>query len=230
MPTPGDVDVVIAAELMEAGRSVLRGLVTPDRTTLIASTHRAYAVVEKETPGDGVARSGSGRSTRADVRRASASSPSTWRRWRTANGSVISACMFGALAGSGALPFRRAKPSRRRSRPAARASSPSLSAFGAAHTQAAKTPSAARATVAVATRPAKRFAALPTSTGHPRARRSPRRASASFRRPLHAMLFAGVKRLVDFQDVAYANEYLDRLTKLCRARPRQRRRRPRTTR
>ena len=41
MPTPGDVDVVLAAELMEAGRSVLRGLVTPDRTTLIASTHRA---------------------------------------------------------------------------------------------------------------------------------------------------------------------------------------------
>ena len=54
MPTPGDVDVVMAAELMEAGRSVLRGLVTPDRTTLIASTHRALAVAEKQTPGDGV--------------------------------------------------------------------------------------------------------------------------------------------------------------------------------
>src|SRR4029077_17608603 len=47
MPTPGDVDVVMAAELMEAGRSVLRGLVTPDRTTLIASTHRALAIAEK---------------------------------------------------------------------------------------------------------------------------------------------------------------------------------------
>ena len=55
MPTPGDVDVVMAAELMEAGRSVLRGLVTPERTTLIASTHRAFAVVEKQAPGDGVA-------------------------------------------------------------------------------------------------------------------------------------------------------------------------------
>src|SRR3979490_2431570 len=31
MPTPGDVDVVIASELMEAGRSVLRGLVTPEQ-------------------------------------------------------------------------------------------------------------------------------------------------------------------------------------------------------
>ena len=54
MPTPGDVDVVIGAELMEAGRAILRGLVTPDRTTLIASTHRSFAVQEKLVPGDGI--------------------------------------------------------------------------------------------------------------------------------------------------------------------------------
>ncbi len=47
MPTPGDVDIVIAAEMMEAGRSILRGLVTPDKTVLIASTHRSFAVSEK---------------------------------------------------------------------------------------------------------------------------------------------------------------------------------------
>ena len=40
MPMPGDVDIVLASELMEAARAVQRGLVTPDRTTLIASTHR----------------------------------------------------------------------------------------------------------------------------------------------------------------------------------------------
>src|SRR6267378_1345554 len=44
---------VIGAELMEAGRAMQRGLVSPDRTTLIASSHRAYAVVEKAAPGDG---------------------------------------------------------------------------------------------------------------------------------------------------------------------------------
>src|SRR5580658_6260401 len=52
MPMQGDVDVVLAAEWMEAGRSMLRGLVTPERTTLIASTHRSFAVSEKEKPGD----------------------------------------------------------------------------------------------------------------------------------------------------------------------------------
>src|SRR5678816_1908600 len=47
MPLPGDVDVVLASELMEAGRAVQRGLVTPERTTLIASTHRVYSIAEK---------------------------------------------------------------------------------------------------------------------------------------------------------------------------------------
>src|ERR1041385_1486930 len=47
VPVPGDVDVVIASELMEAGRAVQRGFVTPDRTTLVASTHRVYAMTEK---------------------------------------------------------------------------------------------------------------------------------------------------------------------------------------
>jgi len=105
MPTPGDVDVVMAAELMEAGRSVLRGLVTPDKTTLIASTHRAYAVVEKEKPGDGVgdpfvvvdALDFAARRTIAfDM-----------EKLAVERGTMISSAMLGALAGSGALPFER---------------------------------------------------------------------------------------------------------------------------
>src|SRR3954464_12791895 len=53
MPLPGDVDVVLASELMEAGRAVQRGLVTNDRTTLIASTHRVFSIAEKSALGDG---------------------------------------------------------------------------------------------------------------------------------------------------------------------------------
>jgi len=47
MPVPGELDIVIASELMEAGRAIQRGLVTPDRTTLIASTNRVYSMTEK---------------------------------------------------------------------------------------------------------------------------------------------------------------------------------------
>ncbi|HIF11345.1 MAG TPA: hypothetical protein EYQ81_16890, partial [Sneathiellales bacterium] len=56
-PAVGDVDIMISAELMEAGRAIMRGFVTPDRTTLIASTHRTLAVSEKMVPGDGIASS-----------------------------------------------------------------------------------------------------------------------------------------------------------------------------
>src|SRR5258708_11170954 len=53
MPVPGEVDIALASELMEAGRAIQRGLVTPDRTTLIASTHRVYSMTEKTAIGDG---------------------------------------------------------------------------------------------------------------------------------------------------------------------------------
>src|SRR4029078_2426145 len=56
-PAQGDVDILIAAELMEAGRAVMRGFVTPDLPTLIASSHRIAAVSEKSEPGDGRASS-----------------------------------------------------------------------------------------------------------------------------------------------------------------------------
>jgi indolepyruvate ferredoxin oxidoreductase beta subunit len=46
-PGVGDVDIVLASELMEAGRTIASGFVTPDRTLLIASTSRSYLVVEK---------------------------------------------------------------------------------------------------------------------------------------------------------------------------------------
>ena len=79
MPVPGDVDVVIASELMEAGRAIQRGLVTPDRTTLIASTNRVFSMTEKIAMADG--RVDADDAARRLPRRGQAhASPSTWRR------------------------------------------------------------------------------------------------------------------------------------------------------
>jgi indolepyruvate ferredoxin oxidoreductase beta subunit len=195
---------------MEAGRSILRGLVTPDRSTLIASTHRLYAIVEKEKPGDAIA------DPKVVIEGANFAAKRViafdMEVLANRNNSVISACLFGALAGSGVLPFER-EAFEAVIKAGGKGVAPNLSAFGAAHTQATKTPSAARATVAVATRPAKRFASLPTFAGHPQLDGLLARIR-EFPRPLHNILFAGVKRLTDFQDPAYANEYLDRLMKL----------------
>src|SRR5690349_1240995 len=105
MPVPGEVDVVIASELMEMGRAIQRGLVTPDRTTLIASTHRVYSMTEKIALGDGRVQSdvltdsgkvAAKRFIHADFAQIAADT-----------GSVISAALFGALAASGSLPFGR---------------------------------------------------------------------------------------------------------------------------
>ena len=52
-PAIGEVDVALATELLEAGRMIFNGFVTPERTTLIASTHRVLAIGERMAMGDG---------------------------------------------------------------------------------------------------------------------------------------------------------------------------------
>lgn len=52
-PVEGGVEVVVASELLEAARMVERGFVTPGRTFLLASTHRVLTVPEKSARGAG---------------------------------------------------------------------------------------------------------------------------------------------------------------------------------
>lgn len=52
-PAPGEVDVLVATELLEAARMVQAGYVTPDRTLVVGSTHRVYTMAEKTAGGDG---------------------------------------------------------------------------------------------------------------------------------------------------------------------------------
>jgi indolepyruvate ferredoxin oxidoreductase beta subunit len=104
-PTPGEVDVVIASELMESGRAVQRGFSTADRTTLITSTSRVYSIDEKTALSDGRvndakliegARAASKRLVADDFMSLAEDA-----------GSVISSSLLGALAGSEALPIAR---------------------------------------------------------------------------------------------------------------------------
>ncbi|MCA8868324.1 MAG: indolepyruvate oxidoreductase subunit beta family protein [Rhodobacteraceae bacterium] len=50
-PCPGEVNVVITTELLEAGRAVEQGYVSGDKTILITSSHRDYSISEKVQPG-----------------------------------------------------------------------------------------------------------------------------------------------------------------------------------
>lgn len=203
MPSPGDVDIVLAAEFMEAGRAMLRGLVTPGRTVLIASTHRALAISEKESLSDSTGDSG----IVVDAAQFAAKRVIAFDMEAPAKhvGSVISASLFGALAGSRALPFARAN-FEAVIRQGGKGIEPSLRAFAAGFDRAAEArpPS-------VPPLPQKRFMPLPVKASQPSLDNLLGRIRNGFPPAIHAMLFAGVSRLVDYQDTDYAADYLDRV-------------------
>jgi len=194
MPVPGELDIVIASELMEAGRALQRGLVTPGRTTLIAATHRVYSMTEKTAMGDG----------RMDATALIEGSAAAARRFvhhdfaRIASeaGSVISAALFGALAATGALPFPRNsfEDAIRRGEVGVE---PSLAAFAAGWTAAAHGGAGIQPAIHPDIQPASR---MPDA-----------RIEREFPPASHEILLAGIKRLADYQDERYAAEYLDRL-------------------
>ena len=104
-PSPGNVDIMVASELIEAGRAMQNGYVSPERTALIASTHRIYATIEKMQMGDG--RFESERVIAAGKQLARHATLFDMRKLAQDSGTVINAVLFGAMAGSGALPLSR---------------------------------------------------------------------------------------------------------------------------
>ncbi|MEC8289424.1 MAG: 2-oxoacid:acceptor oxidoreductase family protein, partial [Pseudomonadota bacterium] len=102
-PAPGNMDIVVTSELMEAGRMLENGMVTPDRTTLIASTHRVYSVVEKSAMGDGLFRSDKlDNAAQKLAKRAVLFDMSTLAE---KEGTVLNAIVLGVIAGSRELPI-----------------------------------------------------------------------------------------------------------------------------
>src|SRR3954462_14708826 len=104
-PSPGNVDVMVASELVEAGRAMTNGFVSPERTTLIASTHRIYATVEKMQMADG--RYDDDKVSAAASQLAKQAVLFDMRKLAQDSGTVINAVLFGAMAGSGVLPLSR---------------------------------------------------------------------------------------------------------------------------
>jgi len=134
-PSPGNVDVMVASELIEAGRAMLNGFVSPERTTLIASTHRIYATVEKMQMADG--RFDSDRVRDAAQQLAKTAVLFDMRKLAQDSGTVINAVLFGAMAGSGVLPLSRAV-CEQAIRHGGRGAEASLRGFAAGHDIAAR--------------------------------------------------------------------------------------------
>ncbi len=200
MPMPGDVDIVIASELMETGRALLRGFATADRTTLIGSTHRIYAISEKSAMGDG--RGSSDRIIEAAGERSKRFIGFDMEAAADRSKSVISAIMFGALAGSEALPFPRAS-FEQAIRDSGIAVTNNLNGFEAGH-------AAAQGVVSLPREAEHAIPQASTAAG----RQLEARARALM--PAEALpdCLRGIARLMDYQDAGYASLYLDRLEPL----------------
>jgi indolepyruvate ferredoxin oxidoreductase beta subunit len=199
MAVPGDVDLVVAAELMEAGRAVVRGLVTPDRTTTVASTHRIYGITEKSAMGDGI--------VNANAVFAALESRSKrlisfdMQALADEHGSVISSVLFGAIAASAVLPFPRALYEQAITQSGV-AVKTNLAGFAAGFERALT-----RSQMASLVPPS---AGPTTELG----RKLDERIKREFPAHLHGLLQEGVKRTLDFQDGDYARLYLDRVQEI----------------
>ena len=200
-PGVGDVDLVVASELMEAGRAVVGGYVTADRTTTIASTSRSYLVVEKMAMADG--RYDQQRLIEAVQKNSRHSLLLDLEAIARDSGAMINAVMLGVVAGTGALPI-----------PAA--------AFEAAIRADGKVVETNlrgfRAGLAAAQGGAQP-AAVPAEPARPTVPSLAELEGDIARLPEAARAFAseGVRRLIAYQDLGYARLYLDRLAAVCDA-------------
>lgn len=194
-PGVGDIDIAVASELLEAGRTVANGFVTPDRTHVIGSLSRFYAMDEKIAMGDG--RFDRNKLIRIIRDHAKSVSLIDMDALAKQSGSIVNAVMLGAIAGCGRLPLR-LEQFEAAIREDGKSVDSNLKGFRAGY-------DATRANLPPAKVSEKKnnAAATPALVEHEVARTFPAVAQATG--------LEGVRRLINYQSVAYGRLYLDRL-------------------
>jgi indolepyruvate ferredoxin oxidoreductase, beta subunit len=104
-PVPGALDAIVSSELLETARQIGNGMSSPERTLVISSSSRTFTTQERMQLADG-------RTDSAEllkVLRAFSREHQVFDMGAVAReaGTVVSAVMLGAIAGSGLLPFTR---------------------------------------------------------------------------------------------------------------------------
>lgn len=193
-PGVGDIDIAVASELLEAGRTVANGFVTPERTTMIASTSRFFAMDEKVAMGDG--RFDPDRLRKVIGENAREAMLLDMTALAQQAGSIVNAVMLGAIAGSGRLPISN-ETFEAAIRADGKAVEGNLRGFRAG-LEAIR----AKAQTAPAIPPKKNAAAGLAAL---------EQAAQQFPTPAQPIVLEGVRRLTAYQNAAYARLYLDRL-------------------
>ena len=201
-PMPGRVDVVVASEWLETARMMERGFVTPELTTLIASTSRVFTTQEKMHGADG----------RFDPERIRSLALTLARRavlmdmeaLTIEHQTVVSAVMFGAMAGAGVLPWGD-EVSEAVIRASGKGVKASLAAFAAAKAVAARTMTSAagqESSTSIKT------SAVGSSSASTQPDQPTLQADTT---ELTTLIELGAQRCEDYQDARYAEDYRQRL-------------------
>ena len=196
-PGVGDIDIAVASELLEAGRTVANGFVTPARTTMITSTSRFYAMDEKIAMGDG--RFDQERLVKVIADNSREAMLLDMAALAKQAGSIVNAVMLGAIAGSGRLPIA-VETFEDAIRADGKAVEGNLRGFRAGlDAVRAKTQS---------------FAAAPPKKHAADSLAALEQATRDFPALAQPIVREGVRRLAAYQNPAYAQLYLDRLAPL----------------
>ncbi|MDE2296528.1 MAG: indolepyruvate oxidoreductase subunit beta family protein [Burkholderiales bacterium] len=229
-PVPGALDLLVSSELLETVRQIANGMGNAQRTQVISARSRTLTTAEKMPLGDGradaqvlmrIVREHSAQAHLLDMAAITQSA-----------GTVISAVLFGAIAASGVLPFARqayqatiaaggrgAQASLRGFDAAfeALASMRNERAAGAADSFAARaTPALGPAAATFAAPAAPAPAPAPVPVPAPAARLVPAWLR-EFPAAVHEVAALGHARVLEYQDLRYAQLYLERLRRVLAA-------------
>jgi indolepyruvate ferredoxin oxidoreductase beta subunit len=197
-PVPGALDVLLAPEFLEVGRMIEQGFVSPARTTVIASTHRLLSIHEKIATGRAIyPHEALQRAAETAAHRLVAFDALALAR---EHGTEANAVLLGAVAGAGVLPI-------------------SEGAFRAAIERKGVAVKSNLAGFDLGIRlvreaPPGRIAEAPArleTAGPPALPADLQSVVDSMPGEAREVVARGVHRLIDYQDDAYAREYLQRL-------------------
>jgi indolepyruvate ferredoxin oxidoreductase beta subunit len=201
-PLPGRLDALVSSELLETARQIGNGLASNDRTLVISASSRALTTAEKMTMGDGRRPEGplldviAAHSLRHHVM--------DMDRLCQESGTLVSAVMLGAIAGSGLLPFSREHYEAVLAGPS-KAAQASLRGFASAFDLVTRQREQAQYVEQVMKPAAPKLAASAVL---------PDDVATKFPAVLHPLMGLAHQRLVEYQGPAYARLYVQRLERL----------------
>jgi indolepyruvate ferredoxin oxidoreductase beta subunit len=203
-PVPGALDVLVSSELLETVRQIGNGMASADRTLVVSSASRTLTTAEKLQPADGRVSSAELLKIVQQYSRSALIFDMSAVAHET--GTVLSAVLFGAIAGSGALPFSR-DAYEQTIRQSGRGVDPSLRGFASAYEIVARglVKQASPSSFAPMTMAPAGMSALPAEL------------AGAFPPSTHAMLGAGHARMLEYQDRDYAELYVQRMQRILEA-------------